>query len=300
MRLDSRRRAASAALVAAATALSLARPAPAEILWQYDFGSGTGTFTSGESTSFLPAPPTDGGTARVRIGSGGGQFALINPGGGSLLQATASASTSVNKFSIIDFAGRNVFMLDVNLEFSGASAGSWYLLAGDGASFSNNNSFVTAEVFAGLRWDFGANGSLSTTRLSSSGSWLTTNVPVLTQDTAYQLTIYGNNSAAPVVYDGLVLAANTRDLWIDGNLAHAGLAKAGLPDAVVIDSFMFNGISAPSNAAALTIDSLSYANHAVPEPGSLGLLGALILAAAVFAAPARASRQNRPGSQRRA
>jgi hypothetical protein len=285
-------------LVALATAVcSLTSSARAETIWEYDFGTGTGTFTSGESTGFLPAPPTDGGTARVRIGSGGGQFALVNPVGGSLLQGNASTSTSVNKFSIYGFAGTGLFMLDASLTFSGATSGSWSLLAGDGSSYSNNSSFTTAEVFAGLRWDFGAEGGLTTSRLSSSGNWLTTNLPTLTQDMTYRLTIYGNNSPIPVAYDGLILAANAWDLWIDGSRASTGLAKAGLPDAVAIDSFMFNGINSGGNAATLTIDSLTYANHVVPEPGSLGLFGALLVRAAI--APARAFRPRRSGSPRR-
>ncbi|MFM1904508.1 MAG: hypothetical protein RLZZ440_2408 [Planctomycetota bacterium] len=281
-----------AALLAA---VLITASASADTIWMYDFGQTTGVFTSGESTSFLPAPPADGGTARVRVGTGGGQFALVNPGSGSVLEATAPSSTSVNKFSIDGFAGTELFTLDMSLEFTGGASGSWYLLAGNGGSFANNNSFATAETFAGLRWNFGSEGSLATTRLSSSGSWLTTNVPLLVQDTAYQLTIYGNNSAAAVAYAGGTLAANSWDLWVDGSLAHSGLAKAGLPDGTSIDAFMFNGLNSTGNVATLTVDSLAYANHPVPEPGLQAVLGALILAGAV---PARACRRNRRGRPR--
>lgn len=286
----------SAALVAAA---AIASTAAAETVWNYDFGQATGSFTTGESTSFLPAPPPDGGVARVRVGSGGGQFALVNPGGGSVLEATAPASTSVNKFSIDGFDGTDLFTIDASLEFSGGASGSWYLLAGNGASFGNNTSFVTAEVFAGLRWDFGSDGSLTTSRLSSSGSWLTTNVPQLMQDTTYQLTIYGNNSAAPVAYRGQSLAANTWDLWVDGSLSQAGLPKAGLADGIAADAFMFNGLSSTGNVAMLTIDSLAYANHPVPEPAGLRLLAPVILLAAA-GVPARACRTRRRVRRRQA
>lgn len=277
-----------AALLAAAL---ITASASADTIWNYDFGQATGTFTTGESTSFLPAPPADGGTARVRVGTGGGQFALVNPGSGSVLEATAPSNTSVNKFSIDGFAGTELFTLDMALEFTGGASGSWYLLAGNGGSFANNNSFATAETFAGLRWDFESEGSLATTRLSSSGSWLTTNVPLLVQDTAYRLTIYGNNSAAAVAYKGGTLAANSWDLWVNGSLAHSGLSKAGLPDGTTIDAFMFNGLNSSANVATLTIDSLAYANHPVPEPGLQAVLGVLMLVAA--AAPARACRRNR-------
>lgn len=285
-------------LAATLAALTI-RSAPAETIWTYDFGTNTGSFSSGESTSFLPAPPAGGGTARVRVGTGGGDFALVNPGDGSLLEATASGTTSVNKFSIDGFSGTDLFTLDVGLEFSGGASGSWYLLAGSGATFGNNTSFATAETFAGLRWDFGAAGGLTTTRLSSSGSWLTTNLPLLAQDTAYQLTIYGNNSSTAVAYEGGLLAANTWDLWVNGSLAGSGLGKAGLPDSTAIDAFMFNGLNSTGNVAALTIDSLAYANHAVPEPGGLIPIATLLLAAARVV-PARASRSKRPAPQPRA
>jgi hypothetical protein len=36
--------------------------------WSYDFGTSTGSFSSGVSTTFLPATGTNGGTPRVRIG----------------------------------------------------------------------------------------------------------------------------------------------------------------------------------------------------------------------------------------
>lgn len=243
------------------------RSLSAGTIWTEDFGTGTGTFSSGESTSFLPTPAAGGGTARVRVGSGGGEFALVNPGvGSSSLVATASSTTSVNKFSIYDFAGTGLFTLEADLSFSGADSGSWYLLVGNGARFSDNNNFSTTEVFAGLRWDFGSGGALATTRLSSSGSWLTTNVPSMSQDTTYQLKIYANNTAAAVEHAGHTIAASTWDVFVDGVLVSSDLAKAGLADGVAIDSFMFNGAGSTGNAATLTVNSVTYANVLAPEP----------------------------------
>lgn len=270
-----RRSALLATVLSAAITMLPARPLVAGTIWTYDFGTSTGSFTTGESTTFLPAPPAGGGTARLRVGSGGGQFDLINPGSGSSsLVATAPSTTSVNKFSIIDFRGTGLFTVEAELTFIGGASGSWYLLVGNGAAFGNNTSFATAEVFAGLRWDFGSAGSLATTRLSTSGSWLTTNVPSFTQDRSYRLKIYGNNTAAAVMHAGQPLAANTWELWVDGVRANSGIAKAGLADGSVVDSLMFNGLSSTGNVATLRIGSLTYANALVPEPGGWPLAAA--------------------------
>ncbi|MGA0038638.1 MAG: hypothetical protein ACO3NZ_02210 [Pirellulales bacterium] len=247
--------------------VSASKPLSAGTVWDYDFGTGTGAFTSGESTTFLPTPPAEGGTARVRIGSGGGAFELVNPGAGSSsLVGTASASSSVNKFSIYDFAGTGLFTLEAEVTFHGSSSGTWYLFAGNGSSFSDSTSFDKAEVFSGLRWDYASSGGLSTSRLSSTGSWLTTNVPSMAQDMTYRLKIYGNNTADAVEHGGLRIEPFTWDVLVDGELAVSGLAKGGLADGTPIDSFMMNGSGSAGNAATLTVTSLGYANVLAPEP----------------------------------
>lgn len=268
------------------------RPLPAGTVWNYDFGSGTGSFTADVSESFLPATAADGGTARVRIGGGGGEFALVNSGSGpSSLVGTASTSTSVNKFSIYDFAGTGLFTLNAELTFHGGDSGSWYLLVGNGGRFSDNNSYSKEEVFAGLRWDFGTAGSLATTRLSSSGSWLTTGVPTMAQDTTYRLKIHANNTAVAVDHAGQTVAPGSWDLLVDGVLIASGLAKAGLPDGIAIDSFMFNGSSSAGNGAALTVSSVGYANVLAPEPEAWVLL--TIAAGCCAAASWKRSRSRR-------
>jgi hypothetical protein len=261
------RSALTAALVGACFLTPSGRLLRAEAIWNYDFGTGTGVVTSGESTTFLPTPAPDGGTARVRVGAGGGGFALVNPGvGRSSLVATASSSTSVNKFSIYDYSGSDLFTLEAEVTFQGGSSGSWYLLVGNGSSFSDGTSFDRTEVFSGLRWDFESDGGLTTSRLSSSGNWLTTNVPSMVQDTTYRLKIYGNNTPNAIDHAGLRLEPATWDVLIDGVVAGSGLAKGGLADSTPIDSFMFNGSGSAGNAATLTLNSVTYANVLAPEP----------------------------------
>lgn len=279
-------RCAPTLLVACVCGATLTAPSVgAGEIWSEDFGTGTGTFTNGESTSFLPTPAAAGGTARVRVGSGGGGFALVNTGvGSSTLVATASATTSVNKFSIYGFSGTGLATLETDLTFSGAESGNWSLFLGNGSRFSDGNNYSTSEVFAGLRWNFTPGGELTTTRLSSSSNWLTTNVPSMTQDTTYRLKIYANNTAMPVEHAGLTLAPRSWDVLVDGVLVSSGLAKAGLADDVVIDSFMFNGMESAGNAATLTVNSVTYANVMAPEPEGWMLAGVAVasLAAAGY------------------
>jgi hypothetical protein len=248
---------------------------PAGTVWNYDFGSDTGAFTDGESTTFLPSPFNGGGTARVRIGTGDGQFDLVNPGSGrSMLVGTAAANSSVNKFSIYDFSGTGLFTFNAEVTFGGGAGGSWYLLAGNGDRFSNNNSFANSEVFVGLRWDYGNGGELTTTRLSSSSKWLSTTIPTTAQDTTYRLKIHANNTETAVEHAGQTVAPGTWDLFVNDVLVADALPKAGLAETTPIDSFMFYGMNSAGNLASLSINSVSYANVLAPEPDAFVLFAA--------------------------
>jgi hypothetical protein len=264
-------------LVAAVAALTLTA-ANAQNTWTYDFGTATGTFTNANSasTNFLPAPPADGGTARVRVGNEGGGFFLDNPGNGSRLigQASSRSGSTVAKFSIYDFAApTTAFSVKFDLKFSGATNGSWLFLAGSGANFSNNSDFANLQTFAGLRWTFGTNGSLFSSNRSGS-SWRSLEGVTNTQNTSYTMEVLGNNGVDSIVYRGGAFTLNpgTYDLWIDNQRVASGLGKAGLSNLVAIDSLMFYGESSTGNAATLEMDNIIYANHVVPEPSALALL----------------------------
>ncbi|MDZ4200448.1 MAG: hypothetical protein U1E27_14330 [Kiritimatiellia bacterium] len=258
-------------------------------LWTYDFGTGTGSYvTAAASTTFLPTPSTDGGTARVRVGTGAGGFFLENPGNASLgsgteLRITAATATSVNKFSIYDFSdAANVFSLGFTAELLNGANGNFQFFAGDGASFSDNSSFSGAHVFSGLEWAYGASDTL-TTRYRSGANWVSLSGASFEQSKIYEIAIFGNNSAASAGYvlngTNYTVAVNTWDLWVNGTRV-AGLAKAQLAAEGVVDSFMFIGQSSTGNAATLRVDDIWYAN-AIPEPGTFGLLGGFGLLLAV-------------------
>lgn len=289
-------------LAAAVAAVSLAN-ANAQTSWTYDFGTATGSFSDANSasTNFLPAPPPDGGTARVRVGTNGGGFNLVNPGGGSSLVGNAStrAGTSINKFSIFDFASpTTAFSVKFDMKLGGASDGEWSFFAGSGATYDNNAVFANAQSFTGLRWAFGTNGAILTSNRSGS-SWQSLSQIVFAQDTPYTVEVLGNNGLDPVTYrESFTLNPGTWDLWIDGVRAFSGLGKAGLATNSAIDSLMFYGESSTGNAATIELDNIVYANHVVPEPATSALLAVALLATAGFINRRAFGERSQRGDQR--
>jgi len=253
--------------------------------WTYDFGPSTdATFSaSSASTTFLPQPSSNGGEDRVRIGTGGGQFKLQATTigtGGSELEAKAPTGTSVNKFSIYDYSpGANVFYITFKMRLTGGTSGTWSFFAGDGASYSDNNAFSGTQVFAGMRFVFGASAAI-TEEYRNGGSWSSVPGNPFSQDVTYTVEIFGNNSSSSQNYTKngqQTLAAYKWDLWVNGTLVGDDLAKAQLANDANIDSFMFYGESSAGNVAAIKLDDFTYANELIPEPAALGIvaLGAL-------------------------
>jgi len=250
--------------------------------WNFDFGIGSGSHTSGESLTFLPDPQTGGGAnSRVRIGSGGGSLNLENQvisfGSQSYLRGVAPTSTSVNKFSIYDFTTGQSFTIRFSIRFgasdgssTGADDGEWFLFIGDGATYSNNAGFSTAEVFTGIRWRFATSGAIETafrdgTTWSSSGI---SGTP-FSQGTDYIVDIYSNNSSSTINYtygSSQSVASNKFDLWVGGTLVGDDLNKAGLTDLNNIDSWMFYGIGSTSNVANCFVDDIYYTNEIASTP----------------------------------
>ena len=246
--------------------------------WYYDFGTSTGTFTSGASTTFLPTPQSGGGTARVRIGTGGGSWNLENQtisfGSESYLRGVAPTSTSVNKFSIYDYTPGNTFTLRFRLRLgasdgsANAASGNWYLFIGDGAMYSDNNAFSGTQVFTGIRWTFGTGGSI-TTSYRNGGNWTNITPSPFSQGTDYIVEIYGNNSTSQINYNyngAQSVASDKFDLWVDGTLVGDDLFKAQLANNLNIDSWVFYGESSTSNVANIFLDDFIYTNTISDNP----------------------------------
>lgn len=247
-----------------------------QTVWNYDFGTGTGSFTSSTaSTTFLPTPQTNGGTARVRVGTNPGSIILANPGlalgAGSELQfKTNSGSTSTTKFSIYDFTASKVGYLKSKVTLHSGTAGAYLLTIGDGATFSDNNAMASTQVFAGLRWTFGTSNSISTEVLNNT-TWgttgLTGSTTLFAQGAAniYEIEIYYNNSATSTSYqrNGSHSLANAKwDLWVNGAKVAEGLAKGGLGTDSNIDSFTLNHQSsvAAGTQGTVYMDDIEYSN----------------------------------------
>ncbi|MEA3505939.1 MAG: fibronectin type III domain-containing protein, partial [Elusimicrobiota bacterium] len=240
--------------------------------WDYDFGTGTGEHTSGESESFLPAPQEGGGTARVRAGSGGGGFYLVNPGtapvgDGSHLRVVASTSDSVNRFSIYEYSPGKTFytkfkmLLGDSAAGATASAGKFQFFQGAGDRYSSNYSFVSAQVFAGLQWEFSA-GGIATTSYRTGSGWTELPGDPFVQGSTFTVEIYGNNTLSEREYSKAgstyTLAAGTYDLWVNDSQVGDNFTKGELAADTCIESFKFDGRD--DNAANLFLDNFEYLN----------------------------------------
>jgi hypothetical protein len=249
-----------------------------------DFGTTTETHSTGASTTFIPNPTVSGSTY-VRVGTAGGSINKSNspnPLGTSGVHIRASAPTtaSVNKFSpvLAATAGKVVYSRYKVLfgDASGgttATTGTWYMFLGDGATFSDANSFTGTQSFVGLRFTFGTGGTI-TLNNRAAGNWNTTGLSTsaLDQGIYYNIEIVGNNQTSgslSYTYNGIAqtTAINTIDLYFNGVLVGNDIAKAQLANNADIRSIMFYGESSTGNAANIFLDDVTFQTTA---PTALG------------------------------
>jgi hypothetical protein len=235
--------------------------------WNYDFGTSTASMTTAntESTTFAPAPPAGGGSARFRIGPNGARFYLEASSGGfgsgSVLRGVAPTATNYNKFSIYGYTPGKTFYTRFSLKLTGNTDGIWHFFQGAGASFSNNAGFTIAESFAGFRFNIGASAITVDYR---AGAWTALPAVTLTQNNIYKVEVMGNNGIADVNYSkngAQSVAVNTYDLWINDVLVGNDLPKTGLAANTDVDSYMFYGGSSTDNTANIYLDDITYANN---------------------------------------
>ncbi len=242
--------------------------------WTYNFGTGTGSHTSSTaSTSFLPTPTS--GTARVRVGTNPGSITLANAGlaalgSGSELQITSNtSSTSTTKFSVYDYTASKLGYLKFSAAFSGGTNGIYQLSIGDGATFSDNTSMSTSQVFSGIRWSFGASNAI-TYNVLNSATYGTTGISnpttLFTQSTStiFAIEIYYNNTTTSQNYvrsgSSYSITSGTWDLWVDGTRVGSSLARGGISNDVNIDSWAFNHQSSSTSPGTVYLDDMEYSN----------------------------------------
>jgi hypothetical protein len=234
-----------------------------------------GTLNFANTTNNTTATTGNTGFGGVRVGSGGGGFTIVNTGQEigtqAELRGTAPSTASINSVGITSTeygTSAQTFTISFEAYFTGGSSGIWYFFAGNGATFAaaQSGAFSGAQVFTGLRWTFGASNTI-TTNNRNAGSWVTTGITgtPIAQNTAYTISIVGNNTASTVNYGASQsVAANTFDFWVNGTLVGDDLAKAQLPATTAINAFRFYGESSTSNVAQIHLDNIKWWNTCVP------------------------------------
>lgn len=256
--------------------------------WDYTFGTATGTWNtaSGFNTTLLPQPVSGGGSTQLSIGAvaQGSGFYLDNPGlsgfgSGSELRSTASTGVAANKFSIYGYKPSRVFHTAFSVLFgntlgqSGPKSGDWYFFQGSGALFSNlaNASTTLNQSFVSMRFTF-STGGLVRVAYHNGSAWIDISATLpykIEQGVSYRFEVLANNSSATTDYyigDYYTLPSGKWDLWINGQLAIAGLSGGGMSPNSQVDSWLFSGEQSTTNFATIFLEDIHYANRL---PGSL-------------------------------
>ena len=258
---------------------------PAALDGNYTTAVGTtvtsnGTIDFGTTANNTAATTGNTGFAGVRIGSGGGSFKILNPGqsigSGAELQGIAPTSGSVNSVGIDSASygsGSTVFTIRFDVLFSGGSSGTWYFFAGNGSSFgpSQTVGFTGAQVFAGLRFIFGASDAMITSNRAGS-SWSALSGTPFSQNIGYTVAIVGNNSGSTVTYGANNVASGKYDLFINNVLSGNDLSEGALPSGTNVNAFRFYGENSAGNVATISLDNIVWYNtidESIPLPVEL-------------------------------
>ena len=251
--------------------------------WTYDFGTTTGSYTSTSSNcnKFLPQPVS--GEDYVKVG-GNGSINLDNPGlnnfgTGSELRIVAPSTGDMAKVSIYDFFGTLLFYTRFNILFGDSAGGNtadsgvFYLILGNGNSFSTDASINRDESFTVLSFTFSDADTLTVKYLWGISSSNILSNACLKKGTNNIIEIWCNNnniSKYKTYYrngaGSYTIYSNKLHLWINGK--QYILSKANLPNDNYIDSFMFCGEMSKNNVANCFIDNIVYSNGLYSSPST--------------------------------
>ncbi|GAA4762650.1 MULTISPECIES: InlB B-repeat-containing protein [Flavobacterium] len=245
-----------------------------------NFGTGTGSNTTTTGNTTLIPNPTSG-TTWARGGNGGSVNLVTtsNPLGttGAYVRAVAPTGAAVVKFSPwVGYTGGTEFYTSFKVLFGDSSAnntatsGTWAFYQGAGGMYSDANDFSGAQVFTGLRFTYGAGGSI-TLNNRAAGAWSTAGLTTSTfsSGTVYTIEIVGNNKTSGTInytYNCVArtVAVQKFDLYINGTLVGDDLAEAQLSANASINSGTFIGTNSTSNVSNVFVDdAITY--NAVPS-----------------------------------
>jgi hypothetical protein len=240
--------------------------------YSYNFGTIEAAHTSGASTTFFSDTPTNGGTYRVRIGSGEGNFSLVNPGSslgtGNEGVLTAATSTSANKFGIYDWAeATSALHLKFKFRTTSSTTGNLVVYVGNSTPGSDNQGYTSSyNNSLAIFWISYSSGNLNTVNRRQLGSNTSLTGSGFAKDTDHDVEIFANNAPSTATYTkgetNYTLAAQSWDLWVDGvKVSPAnGWGRANNPGLASgdITGFGFFAESSTSNAAQIILDDLEY------------------------------------------
>lgn len=212
----------------------------------------------------------------IRIGTGGGVINAVDPGsfgsGPSAIVTQSTSSGSLNGIGVAStLPSSNIYSLTMDLRLTDLT-GDVVIGVGAGSAFTGNSTFSASQ---GLFWLQSDSGNFER---RTSSAWVDVGVGTsLTLNTNYSLAVIANGSSVSLPYTGGTLAANTMDIYLNGNLVD--------DDAPVTT----NGLSANGfrmyqvSLGNFEVDNIQLFNSAVavPEPSTMALGGVgLVLAAA--------------------
>ena len=269
----------------------------AQTSFTYGFGTATGIFpvssgssiNSNQTTTPQLLAPAASQIVRIRLNSSTGNpgsFELVNTGFtaavGSSLKIKATDTYAINKFSIYNIPGTNVFSLQFNIRFGAGAAGTYLFSIGNDAGGSAANDYysnssnlpsdATAKSFATLRWVLGASSHTLAARAGNVYSTVSTSLnPSIgfTANSEHKIEIFCNNSGTASTYTrGTTtynIGANNWQIWLNNVqlFISAGVVNftgGDLPSSTALNTFLFNSYASSDNADAF-LDNFLYADY---------------------------------------
>jgi hypothetical protein len=204
----------------------------------------------------------------VRVGTGGGSIAALNPSSfsGASALITGPSNTSLNGIGATGFDAEAIYEMSFDFRLSNTT-GNMVIGVGDGNSFTGNTTFSTAQ---GLFWLQIIGGQLQ----RRTNSWVDVG-DALSANTNYTLRVIANGSASDFNYDSTItLSAGRMDIYLGSTLIADNVAVTNSLDSTAFRIYSVSG-------STFELDNISIS--AIPEPSTYaGLFGLAVLGLAIY------------------